>query len=773
MNRSSLFLGTFLILQLLLTACSPVKFTKSNDFVVSPQCTASIGCGNGGAHIECNPKINSVNDTFTYAIGAGAFPSITSNCAPSNNDYQWTVKRADSGVVTSSIPGLSGNNPQNVNFTGLGPGTYYVYLTATQTGSVYSPFVATTPLEFIVMGAGVGNTLTCDPKLNQTFTNLVINTTDANAQVSANCNPAAGMYTWTVVKDGQPIVIAGLSGSVSAPDIKSYGAGVYQISLYAASPSSQHWQSTTPLTVTIKNPPPPMTPVACAPRINGTMTTLIMNSATANPLVSANCLPASADYTWTATRNGTAIAVPGLMGANANPDFHNLGVGTYLIYLTASQAGYATWYTTTPLVVTVTAPSNNLALNCAPRLNTTAVTLTIPTTGANPVVTSNCNPASAATNWIVFRNGTQVTVPGLAGASSTPQLIGMGLGTYYIYLTATSPGYNAYVSPTPLEVTISTTMAPVRTVESQRVVQATDNKVDVLVVVDDSSSMLPDNKKLAARMQGFVTGLANSGMDWQMCATVTHSQQVNSNDPTYYWGATRFWSNFGKPVLNSSAADPNAVFTQTIDDIGAGWENTNDERAIKAAWWNIEYSPYNQCHRPDSALAVVILSDEDERSVGGNAADAVYTDEYQPLEADDQPFGLITKIKQTFGITKKFTVNSIIVKPTDAACMATQDAEGSKSHYGFKYQELSQLTDGHIGSICDADFTESLYYFKDKIVNSLASIPLECAVATPITVNVTPAVAGLRYQLENNRLIFSPAIPVGRTLTVRYDCPQN
>ncbi|MBC7459019.1 MAG: hypothetical protein H7235_12110, partial [Bdellovibrionaceae bacterium] len=131
------------------------------------------------------------------------------------------------------------------------------------------------------------------------------------------------------------------------------------------------------------------------------------------------------------------------------------------------------------------------------------------------------------------------------------------------------------------------------------------------------------------------------------------------------------------------------------------------------------------------------------------------------------------KVKQQFGAQKPFSVNSIIVKPGDAACMADQDAGGAKSHYGYKYAELSQITQGYMGSICDADYSQSLYYFKDKIKQSLSSIPLECAPVGGINVLITPAMGGVASQVVNNTLVFTPAIPAGRTVTIDYDCPMH
>ncbi len=765
-------LCALLISTFFLFSCAPVKFSKADNVIVKAACE---GTGCDTSTIKCSPKINGSLTTFTYT-SASVLPSISSSCEPStNNLYTWIVKRADSSVISTTIPGLTGENPQDVNFTSLGAGTYYVFLTASQTGSGFNPFTATTPLEFVV--PGVGNGLTCDPKLNGTFTNLVLNQNDMNAVVSANCNPAAGSYMWTATKDGVAITIPGLSGATSTPDIKALGLGTYRLSLYATSTGSQHWQSSAPLTVTIAQVSAPNYPVIqCNPRINGSLSSLTLTSSAANPLMSANCLPTDVQYTWSVTKNGNTVALPTLMGANSNPNFLGLGNGTYLIYLTASGTGKTSWNTTTPLTITVDNSTSGMALNCAPRLNNIAVSVTVPiNSGVNPLVTSGCTPSTATHTWKVMKDGAVITIAGLTGASSTPNFIAAGLGTYSIYLTASAAGYNSYVSPSPLVVTIANSYNPYRSVVYEKMVNASNNKVDLLMVFDDSNSMAPDNAKLAQKMQSFVSDLTNSGIDWQMCATVTRAQDVNGNG-TLYWGASRNWVGYvGSPawILKAGATDPYAIFTNTVSAIGAGWAGTDDERGIKAAWWSAEYAQYNSCYRNDASLSVIMISDEDERSVGGDANQVYYTGELKELETDDLPQSYVNKIKQKFGTDKKFTFNSIIVKPGDTACMATQDADGSKSHYGYKYAELSQLTNGGTASICATDFSQGLYYFKDRIVNSLASIPLECTPVGDINVTITPALGSVTTQLQNNSLTFNPAVPVGRTIKLEYKCAAN
>lgn len=333
-------------------------------------------------------------------------------------------------------------------------------------------------------------------------------------------------------------------------------------------------------------------------------------------------------------------------------------------------------------------------------------------------------------------------------------------------------------TPDPTETSLS-----IRDVHYNSAVAPKDYKLDIILVVDDSNSMLSDNQKLAQKLSGFVTKLQNSNIDWQMCATVTRAVTISSNQTA--WGASIYWQASSTPstalgmVLKKGTADLSTIFTNTINYINAGWANSDDERGIKAAYKHVyngdyRYQPNNGCYRSDSAIAYIIISDEDERSVGGDASQKVYTNELKSLENDDKPDVFAAYVRDTFGATRRFTVNSIIVKPGDSTCKAAQDAGGAVSHYGFKYQELSKLTGGGVGSICDSDFSTNLDLFFGKIQNSLSSVPLECApYKGNITVTITPSMGTVKSQVDGQNLVFDVPITDGHTIDLKYQCSDN
>ncbi len=344
--------------------------------------------------------------------------------------------------------------------------------------------------------------------------------------------------------------------------------------------------------------------------------------------------------------------------------------------------------------------------------------------------------------------------------------------------TNPTPSPSPSPSPTPT-VTPTPSPTPTRDVMKTTAVEAKSQKVDLILVVDDSNSMLADNQKLANKLASFVTTLQNSSIDWQMCATVTRALPITTT--TSAWGASIYWqknatasSSLGI-VLKKDSGNLSDIFKYTINYINAGWVGSDDERGIKAAYHHAyngdyHYSGSSGCYRRDAAIAYIIISDEDVRSIGGDASQQIYAGELKPLENEDQPQYFIDFIKSSFGANQRFTVNSIIVKPGDTACKASQDTGTAKSHYGFRYAELSTMTGGGIGSICDADFSANLNLFFQKITNSLSSIPLECVPIGNVSVSVSPAVGAISTSISGMNLIFATPISEGHTVTVSYKC---
>ena len=186
----------------------------------------------------------------------------------------------------------------------------------------------------------------------------------------------------------------------------------------------------------------------------------------------------------------------------------------------------------------------------------------------------------------------------------------------------------------PCELTPTGTSAQV----TQTITFSSTNMVDILMVVDNSNSYSVADQNLGSPLSGFINHLNATGMDWQIGVTTTDvCPQPDASSKFCLPGDT---GSQGLIVGPSVAQSPNTTqyatgpqyiirpgasaqseFNSTIvrnDGNGTQAYPSGDERAIFAANLAIDNAASGNAgfFRANSALAVVIISDEDERSVG-------------------------------------------------------------------------------------------------------------------------------------------------------------
>jgi len=296
-------------------------------------------------------------------------------------------------------------------------------------------------------------------------------------------------------------------------------------------------------------------------------------------------------------------------------------------------------------------------------------------------------------------------------------------------------------------------------------VPASRNELDILLVVDDSGSMYQDNARLATKLAGFVSKLENSNIDWQMCVTSTSVEDFEGRPLQWFENSV-----YGPPIghiLKKNSGNLSKIFKTTMQWIGAGFRT--DEQGIKAMNLSVKDNARSNCYRPNAGLSVIVISDEDERSVGGNPnLYPAYADQYKPLGSLNTPSSFLTTMSENFPAGKRFVVNSIIVK--DSKCMKSQDAQGEKSFYGKKYQALSNITNGVVESICAPDFAVSLANIHSRVTETLGTIKLTCKPDKFPDVKVNGTSYGSFTITSENEIIFNPVISGPAAITGSYCC---
>jgi len=359
-----------------------------------------------------------------------------------------------------------------------------------------------------------------------------------------------------------------------------------------------------------------------------------------------------------------------------------------------------------------------------------------------------------------------------------------------------------------------------------------NNQVDILVVDDNSGSMTTEQNNMGNALNGFIGNLMNAyntvGLNWQVAVTTTDICGIadpilppgfcpapNISGFTSIPGAQGQFigplnsnPSYGNQyIITPQMSAPDQVFADTVqrgNQLGSG-----DERAIYAA--NLAINQANGANagffRDNANLAIVILSDEDERSVDGNCTDTDPADPvqyfgfnsgqcdagYATPESNDTPSSLITNVQQTWGGAKNLMVNSIIIEPDDMTqypdpnlggqmqtCLQLQSHQPPvyTAHPGQAYAQLSQMTGGQVGSICDdgnGAFANMLTNITGAIVQQSTSnvITLANTPSSTPTVTFTPQANAVNWTWSGNEITLSARPASGTTVNVDYSYAQS
>ena len=280
-------------------------------------------------------------------------------------------------------------------------------------------------------------------------------------------------------------------------------------------------------------------------------------------------------------------------------------------------------------------------------------------------------------------------------------------------------------------------------------------KVDILVVIDNSSSMEKEQKEIGKRFGNFIDSL--SGLDWRLGIITTNADDDgphsggrlqnfanNTNrDPIYY--------------LDANVRGYDDYFKRTIRRTERG---NDTEEGIKSIRKFLDRED-SQILREHSNFASIIISDEDERSRGSSLRD------------ENKPEKLIEAIAQKYDGKKVYSNHSVVYRPGDDNC-----ARRGGKYEANVYAELTQLTDGILADICSSDYSAQLADIGDRIQETAFSIALQCEPRDTdgdgkpnVVVNLTPS-QDIQYEVKKNKVFFTPYPAEGTKMHLVYRCKK-
>jgi hypothetical protein len=293
-------------------------------------------------------------------------------------------------------------------------------------------------------------------------------------------------------------------------------------------------------------------------------------------------------------------------------------------------------------------------------------------------------------------------------------------------------------------------LMPIKVIKHSTEVNVTEtNRADVIIVIDNSASMKYEQANMAQRFSSLMDEM--KGLDWRLGIITTDvSQDAPKKDGRFLEFAGVSSKYFLSSEMNIETVKK--VFAATIQRPLK--EGNSNEQGIKATYRALERKP--DWLRANAALNVVVVTDANETPFKNKP------------EIRNSPQELLKFVKSEYP-SKNFFFHSIVVKDGDSVCLKK---DGNES-YGKLYVELSKLTGGIVGDVCQKDYGKQLKMIGEKVAQKIKSVELECS---PIekTTRVLPQFDEpiLDFSLEKKILKLARPLPVGHT-EIEYLCDEN
>lgn len=278
-----------------------------------------------------------------------------------------------------------------------------------------------------------------------------------------------------------------------------------------------------------------------------------------------------------------------------------------------------------------------------------------------------------------------------------------------------------------------------------------NNKVDILWIVDNSSSMLKHQNSLSTQVPDLVSRLNSLKMDYQM-AVVTTSLGGTSPDGGKFIGTPKY-------VTNKTSDLVNILKAKMI----VGEAGSNNERGLESM--GMALSPSYLANegrgflRNDALLVVIALSDEDDKSAVSSPSShyARFLDSIKAPWVDG---------------SRSWVFNFIGVIPTSTNCSTFNDY----AEVGYEFVSLVEASGGVQESICSSNLGNAISNIRARIYQILTDFKLTSKpILDSIVVKINGAVVprsktnGWDYISANNSIRFYGTAVPAADASIRVD----
>lgn len=266
-----------------------------------------------------------------------------------------------------------------------------------------------------------------------------------------------------------------------------------------------------------------------------------------------------------------------------------------------------------------------------------------------------------------------------------------------------------------------------------------NNKVDIIFMIDNSSSMLVYQNRLSLEAPALIQSLNSKGLDYRIA--VTSSDLRSSGSGGRLLGSPSFLDRATPQLVEKLKS--RLVLGQSGSDIESGLGSIKNALSSSAA---------SDFLRTDALLAIVVLSNEDDYSLG-------QVSEYRNFLEDMRP--------PISGFDKSWIFNFIGVLSIEGNCRTTADFKEA----GLRYMQMVEWSEGYQASICDSSLSQAVSNLEKRLVQVMSEFKLNQApLLSSIRVTINDqlisedAVNGWTYQVDKNSIIFN-----GKSLPNAFD----
>lgn len=266
-----------------------------------------------------------------------------------------------------------------------------------------------------------------------------------------------------------------------------------------------------------------------------------------------------------------------------------------------------------------------------------------------------------------------------------------------------------------------------------------NNKVDIIFMIDNSSSMLVYQKRLSQEAASLIQSLNNKGLDYRIAVT---SSDLRSNGTGGRLIGLTPYIDRGTPQLIDELKS-RIIIGQSGSDIESGLGSLKKALTSTAA---------NDFLREDALLAVIVLSNEDDYSLGELSDYHLFFQNLRPSVS---------------GFDQGWIFNFIGVLSINGDCRTTADFKEA----GLRYMQMVEWSNGYQASICDSTLTLAVSNLEKRLVQVLSTfklqqVPLLSSLRVYINdkLIVEDPLNGWSYQPTGNAIVFN-----GQALPSAFD----